>query len=511
MSQARGAWRFRWYALLVAWIVAIAGWILVYSIPDQYEAHTRVYADTDSMLTPLLKGIAIRPDVHDRVTLVARTLLSRPNLEKVARDTGLALRASDPRDMDTLLQNVQGRISVDGGGRQNLYSISYVDKDPEMAQKVTQALLNIMMTDTVGGNMQNSGAAQSFLQSQIREYSRRLSAAEQRLAEFKKSHLGLVPGQGGGDYFSRLQGAQQDLVNLKEQLRIAESQRDSINAQLTAMQNGTASISLNPQIQSIDRQIAAYRQRVNDLLLKYTPQYPDVIATKNMIARLQQKREDIKNGGGTVSSTDINNPVYQGMQTELYNKKVEISTLQSKIARQKDRVDKLGNKADKVTDLEAQLASLTRDYSVTKAQYKNLRERLDKAEMSQEASHSGNNLKFRIIEPPVVPLIPVGPPRLIFLSVVLLFSLGAGALFAVFLHQIRPVFMDRESLRNVLGRPVLGVVSVALSSAERHLVRAEVMSFAVGVLLLALLFGGALAFQHQIAHLVQGALPWSIT
>ncbi|HET8551481.1 MAG TPA: XrtA system polysaccharide chain length determinant [Gammaproteobacteria bacterium] len=510
ISQARGAWRFRWYALLVAWLVAIAGWVFVYSLPDQYQANTRVYADADTMLAPLLKGLAIRPDVHERVQLMAQTLLSRPNLEKVARETGLGLRASTPKGTDELLDKLKARIDVEGGGRQDLYSISYTDRDPKMAQKVVQSLLNILMTNTLGTSMQSSGAAQNFLQRQIKEYRRRLQAAEQRLAEFKKTHLGLVPGQGGSDYFARLQAAQQGLTQLKEQLDVAKSQRDSIQSQMQAIKNGDATITVNPRIQQIDQQIAAYREKLNNLLLRYTPQYPDVIAYKQMIAQLQKTRDKVQKGGGATFVGDPStNPVYQNMQTELYNAKVQITTLQSKIQRQTQRLAKLKNKADKVTDLETQLASLTRDYSVTKRQYQDLLARLDKAEMTQDASHSGNNLKFRIIEPPVEPLIASGPPRAIFLAVVLVFALGAGALFAIFMHQVRPVFMDRESLKAIIGRPVLGVVSIARSSVERHLLRAEVMSFVAGVLLLTLVFAGALLFQDQITHMVQGALPGS--
>lgn len=510
MSQARGAWRFRWYALLVAWVVAIAGWLVVYSLPNQYEATARVYADTDSMLTPLLKGLAIQPDIHTRVELMARTLLSRPNLEKVARDTGLYLKASDPKAMDKLLLSMEDRIQLDGGGRQDLYTISYTDDDPQTAQKVVESLLNILMSNTLGPDAQNSVAAQNFLKRQIKQYSARLSAAEQRLAAFKKEHVGLIPSQGGSDYFGRLQAAQQGLVNLQDQLKIATTQKNAIEQQMHAMETGTASASIDPRVQAIDGQIAAYQQKLNQLLLRYTEDYPDVVSLKQMIARLEDQRTDMTSAHGSGAqavSLDSTNPVYQNMQKGLYDTKVKINTLKSQIARQNDRLVQLKQKADKVTDLEAKLTALTRDYDITRGQYKNLRSRLDTAEMSQDASHSGNNLKFRIIDPPVVPLIPVGPMRLLFLSVVLLFSLGVGGAFAVFLHQIRPVFMDRESLKDVLGRPVLGVVSMAWTSAERHLLRADVVSFVSGVVLLVLVFGGALLFENQITHMVHGMLP----
>src|SRR5699024_5291069 len=116
---------------------------------------------------------------------------------------------------------------------------------------------------------------QSFLQRQVKEYRRRLTAAEQQLTNFKKAHLGLMPGQGGSSYFRRLQDAQQNLTNLNEQLQVAKSQRNAIQAQLKAIQNGTASIAMNPRIKAIDGQITQYRQQLNDLLLRYTPNYPD--------------------------------------------------------------------------------------------------------------------------------------------------------------------------------------------------------------------------------------------
>lgn len=507
VSQVRGAWRFRWYALLIAWLVAIVGWLVVYSMPNQYEASAQVYADTDSLLTPLLKGLAIQPNVHTRVRLMAQTLLTRPNLEQVARDTGLDLRASDPKEMDALMQNLGGSIELSGGGRHDLYTISYTDSNPKMAQKVVQSLLNVLMTNTLGTDLQNSTVAQNFLRRQIKDYRSRLNEAERRLADFKKEHIGLIPGQGGRDYFNRLQAGKQQLLDLQDQLKVATAQVGSIQDQIHAMQTGTATASINPRVQAIGQQISEYNDKLNQLLLRYTENYPDVVALKQMIARLNEKREELKKGGGGGGALDPTNPVYQNLQTQLYDAQVKVKSLQTRIGRQQDRLNHLENQADKVTDVEAKLAALTRDYSVTQHQYQDLLGRLDTAQMSQDAAHSGNRLKFRIIDPPVEPLIPVGPPRLLFLSVVLFFSLAAGGAFAVFMHQIRPVFMDRESLKDVIGRPVLGVVSVAWSNAERHLLRAEVMSFGAGLLLLTLAFGGALLFTNQITHAVQGMLP----
>nr|MDQ2695567.1 Wzz/FepE/Etk N-terminal domain-containing protein [Pseudomonadota bacterium] len=142
-SYLRGVWRHRWYALLVAWLVCLGGWALVYKLPDQYQASAQVYVDTQTMLRPLLKGLAVDINPDSQIVLMTQTLLSRPNLEKVTRMTDLDLKARDSNAMDALVADLAGRISLQAAGRVNLYNISFTDHDPQLAKRVVQALLTI--------------------------------------------------------------------------------------------------------------------------------------------------------------------------------------------------------------------------------------------------------------------------------------------------------------------------------------------------------------------------------
>ena len=58
ISILKATWRYRWFAMAIAWLIAAAGWIIVERMPDRYEAWARVYVDTQSMLNPLLSGLA---------------------------------------------------------------------------------------------------------------------------------------------------------------------------------------------------------------------------------------------------------------------------------------------------------------------------------------------------------------------------------------------------------------------------------------------------------------------
>jgi len=111
-SYLWGVWRHRWLAMIVAWIVAIGGWIWVWQLPESYVARARVYVDTNTVLKPLLAGLAIQPNMESRIGLLSRTLLSRPNLEKLMRMTDLDLQVTTAREKDELLNDLSKAISL---------------------------------------------------------------------------------------------------------------------------------------------------------------------------------------------------------------------------------------------------------------------------------------------------------------------------------------------------------------------------------------------------------------
>lgn len=92
-SIARGMWKFRWSGLVVAWIVGIVGAVVAFKVPDRYEASARIFVDTQSILKPLMSGLAVQPNVDQQVSMLSRTLISRPNIEKLIRMSDLDLKS----------------------------------------------------------------------------------------------------------------------------------------------------------------------------------------------------------------------------------------------------------------------------------------------------------------------------------------------------------------------------------------------------------------------------------
>ena len=190
--QAVGMWRFRWLGIIVAWVVCVIGWVSVYTMPDVYAANARVYVDSQNAIEDFLGGIASPTDVMSQVTVVVREIVSRPNLAEVARNTDLALRARSDSEFEDLLTDLQSRISV-AGSRDGIYSIGFEDTDRVKALAVVDSLLTAFVEKSLGADRTDSAQAQQFLQDQIREYDERLTAAENKLATFKRENVEIMP------------------------------------------------------------------------------------------------------------------------------------------------------------------------------------------------------------------------------------------------------------------------------------------------------------------------------
>ncbi|HHQ41835.1 MAG TPA: chain length-determining protein [Chromatiales bacterium] len=498
-TLARGLWRFRWLALGIAWAVSVAGWLFVARMPDQYQATTRVYVDTASLLRPLLRGLAVETDVRQRLRLMTRSLLSRPNLEKVARMTDLDLKARTPEEMERLLNDLAARIRLRDAGRVNLYTISFTDPDPALAKRVVQSLLTLFVESSLGDSRRESTTALKFLEQQIAEYAKRLDEAERRLMEFKRRNVGLLPGQ-GGDYFSRLEKVQGELEAARLELRQAVNRRDELKRQLedaeaadeyALVPEAPATTALSP----LDARIQALQAKLDELLLKYTEQHPDVIELKRTIAALEeQKRKELEAMAAAAPGEPAPsaNPVRQQLKLALAEADATVAALRVRVQTYERKLARLRSLVDTIPKVEAELKRLTRDYAVTKRNYEQLLARRESAKISEEAQQTADDVKFRVIDPPRVPLEPVGPNRVLLMSTALGIGVAAGLAFALLLTQLRPTFDTRRALRQATGLPVLGGVMLVQTLAQRMRRRMEVAGFALAALLLVLAYGGVL-------------------
>ena len=402
LLMLRGAWRYRWPALALTWAIALAGWLAVAAMPDRFEARTRVYVDTESLLKPLLQGIAVDRDIMSQVRMMQAVMKSRPNLEKVARKTDLFLSADTTQDQEVVIDSLQERIVLQAtsplgpvrrGRVPNEFIVSFEDSNPKTAYRVVQSLLDTFMEDSLGIKRDDAGVAERFISQQLADYERKLLEAESRLADFKKANVGLMPGT-SGDYYQRLDQSMAQLEALRTRYRQVSERRNELARQLQGEEPTfglTAPVGSSP----IDSQIASYQARIDQMLLQYTDKHPEIVALRDTIKRLEEEKAQGAKVSTTVapptagSSDDMMmrsldmNPVYQSMKISLSQADAELAEVRGQISAQEQAIGGLRSRMDAIPQVEAELSQLNRDYQVNKAQYDQLLQRLESARISQ--------------------------------------------------------------------------------------------------------------------------------
>jgi len=459
-------WRYRWYAMVLAWLIAIIGWAVVAKMPDIYTATARVHVDTQSILRPLMRGLTVEPNVTQRLNLMTRTLLSRPNMEKLARMTDLDIHATTPAQMNTLLNSLAGKIKLDSPGRdENIYTFSYTSDKPIEAKNIVQNLLNILSESTLGENRENTDTAQRFLKQQITQYEKRLEDAENNLKEFKQKNRALMPTLSQG-YFQSLQATEKSLEEARLELAEAQRGRDELRRQLTGEEPvfGIASDStITPILSSAsDVRIQELEKQRDELLLQYTEQHPKVVSIQETIDALKKKKVDEANENKNISKpiTPVEtNPVYQQIRVALAQAEAKVSVLQVRTHEYQNKVIKLKSMVNQIPEVENELRRLEHQYELARTKYNEFVEREETAKLSEKVEEIGDGVRIKVIDPPFVPTTPTGPNRFMFYSAVLAGALGAALGLAFVMSQLKPVVHDVRTLRRLSGLPVYGSVS----------------------------------------------------
>jgi polysaccharide chain length determinant protein (PEP-CTERM system associated) len=483
LGYARAVWRKRWIVLVIAWMVAVVGWVWVYLLENRYEAQARVYVDTQSLLRPLLSGLAIQPNTAQQIAMMTRTLASRPNLEKVARMTDLDLRAKTPQQQEALYSGLAAAIKLQGGDRENLYTIAYQNNNPDVAKRVVQALLTIFTESSLGGARKDLSNSQKFIEDQLKAYEVKLLEKEKELEDFKRRNVGTMPGQGGG-FYSKLNEINLALEQAKLDLEEASNRKKQLQQQLddqeeiltTPMPGGNATAS------ALDGRIAALQAQVDNIRLRYTDLHPEITRTKQLIARLVEQKKQEEDGLKSLPQGAIKaqNPIYQQLSIAIAEADANMASLKARVAQMQMKRNELSRSVDRVPLIENEFTQLMRDYDVYKSNYSGMLARRETAALSGEVESKTDSVEFRVIDPPRVPSKPSWPNRPFLVLAVPFGGVAIGLVIAFLLTQLRPTIENRRHLLDLTTLPLLGMVSMIETDAARRSRRRNNLLFTAG-------------------------------
>jgi len=483
-------WRRRWIGLAVAWLVAVVGGVIVWRTPDRFESSARVYVDTQTVLKPLMAGLAVQPNIDEQIGLLARTIIARPNIEKIMHSANLDVSGSTQIERDQMVDDLTKRIRFTRGGRENIYAISYQDTNPDRSKRVVQDLLSLFVESGLGNKRRDSESARRFIDEQIKGYEQKLTESENRLKEFKLKNLGVTSG-GGADYFTRMTALTAEAAKARQELRSAEEVRDAYKRELAGedpvmLPDVNVNAASRVTTSEYDARIDAQRKQLDELLRRYTDQHPDVASTRRLIAQLEEERRqeiDARKQAAAQLPPRLSastNPVFQRIKIALADAEANVASLRSRVSETEGRLAQLRAAAGKVPEIEAELTQLNRDYEVLQKNYQALVSRRESASLGGDVDSAGL-AEFRIIDPPRIAPNPVFPNRLALIFLVLVAALGAGLAASFTMARALPTFHAVAALREFTQRPVLGSVSMLATKADLWRQRLANVAFGGGL------------------------------
>lgn len=515
-----GIWRKRWYMLGTTWLVSVLGWALIATMPYKYESTAQIFVDTETILPTIARDMGINVDLMRKVEIVRRTLVTRSNLEKIIRRSDyLDQLARTDSDMDQLVGNLTRDIrifSLDEG----MFRIHYeIDDDrlsdrqrAEVAKRVVANLLSFFLERNTEDGRQKSENAREFLDQKIQEYAKRLSDAETTVAKFQQDNIEYLGTQ--GSFISRLDTSKEN--RRKTSNLIAESQV-TLQTLQNQIQNVPATIrearssrsgSRGEDQDPLEERIADLEKKLDQLkVLGLRDRHPDVVNVTRQIDALKGELKDKQDalaaelegsadaGRNSTLTTETPNRLYEQLMLQIIETKTQLETLKQRESDQRKAVAEMEEKAKRVPEIEAEENRLKRDYRALREQYNEFVQQKQDLDLRTDVEATDEALSLRVVEEPITPQRPSGPPRLLFFAGAFVGALIAGLGAALVLSQLRPVVITVDQLKSHFDMPVLGNVTKAMSEDENRQRSFELLGFAGATLLLLVIFVSLLALD----------------
>jgi len=440
-----------WTIGFITLAVTLGAIVYITFLPDQYRATTTILVDPQQIPDRYVAS-TVSSDPGERLTTLTQQVLSAARLGEIIDELNLypEMKKSPREDV---IENMRRHITlqVKQGSSQGLssFTITYESGSAQMAAKVANQLAGSFIHWNLRNREKLAEDTTKFMASQLEEARQNLQSQEEKVREFKMGHLGQMPDQVPANLqtLSRLQTVLQtnsDALNRLEQ----EKQM------LMRLPDPTpASPIQQTERQRVAAEVVQVKSQVWDLKKKYTDSHPDVVAAEVRLKQLQDQLKALppdppsaKDSSTTAVRIDLIEKEQQRLTRENQQIQAQIAAYQGKV--------------DSVPLREQQLSELTRDYEISKEQYKSLLEKTYSAEMATDLEKRQQGERFTIIDPARAPERPFKPNRL-----GLMYASLAGAFFfsialVIVQDNISGAIKAERELKELLPRSVMFLGSI---------------------------------------------------
>jgi polysaccharide chain length determinant protein (PEP-CTERM system associated) len=505
-------------------VLVLLGWAAVWGsswfLPERYKSSTLILVEEAAMP----KNYVV-PNVSDnlqyRLQSITQQILSRTRLVLIIDKLNLYHGKHQPSTADARVELMRKDIDIELVRDQNqaitAFRINYSAPDPHVAQQVTGELTSLFIDENLKVREQESENTTQFIESQLATARASLADQEAKVRTFQAAHQGQLPAEGATN-LQILSGLQSQLQTEQDSLNAARQQsvyHESLIEQYRALsgRHRSATSGGPSSLEAIDQQLDTLQSTLQELKARYRDQYPEVQRVKAEIAETEKERDRLiaspkKSPDGKEDRVDgqaqaiedpaQNAPLIQ-LQSQHHADQVEIANRQAAIDSLKSRINLYQARLSAEPAVGQQLADLTRGYEQSQANYNELLKKESDSKMATSMEQMQQGERFRMIDPPSLPLRPDFPNRLKMSEVGLGAGLALGMLIVALLEFLDDRLNSDREIEKLITAPIMCEIPDIIdpSDMRRRKIRAA-LGWAMAVIVLsAILSGSAYTYLHS--------------
>ncbi|HSU59401.1 MAG TPA: Wzz/FepE/Etk N-terminal domain-containing protein [Bryobacteraceae bacterium] len=536
LSLVRAVWK-RKTSLCLLFIAGCAVTAAVtYEWPPKYKSEAVILVESQRIPQDFVTA-TVNDDLKERLSSLSAQILAYSRLLEIVKKFDLYHKERQTHAEEEIIEQMRGDIDIQlvkgwSQERPGAFRISYEGKNPALVASVANELGNLFIEENLRSREVQATGTSEFLDNQLADAKRRLEEQEARLSQYKLEHQGELPEQENSLIASlnrlqvQLQGIQEALSRAQQNKILVQDSIQAGQATLATMARiGQRSVAVGTNssgLGSDPRSIKQLEAQLAELRTRYTEDYPEVLSVKASLAEAKKRADESQarglDGKGArgkataqpaspaagLEEAEIDDPslaaALANERERLNNLKAQqavtlkqIESLTSERERILAQINSIQSHVDRLPVREQQMASVTRDYEITKANYRSLLDKKLAAGMAADMEKRQKSERFTMLEPARVPEVPFKPNRPLVgaigvaLSLVLAIAFVIGKTF-----QENVVLGEWELPKDVviLGRvPLMDVKTSAAESGANPFKRSTAARLAVSFLIAIVVLG----------------------
>ena len=460
----------KWWIIIIFLISILGGMAYLLAAPRIYEAKTLIIIQGQRVPEEIVSPV-VTSSVDDTLNTIYQQVTSRTNSEKIINDYGLYSSKPDIL-IDKKVELFTSRINIDiskDRSRRNAettaFTISFQDEDPKKVMEVTNILARRYMDEHLKMREEEVLGTSDFISNELKTIEDQLKEKEDERKRYSEKYMGGLPEQLDTN-LSILEGLREQLDQYNSNLRDAENRKTTILSDIAQERETGISSSIPSQGQRTGgmNDLASLKRQLADLQSRYTENHPDVIRTKEAIARLEKEKGEA--GGSPDEELKGIGVVDQALRRQLEEVNLDISNLEGDIEDTKSQMAYYQKMVADTPKRVQELKEIDRDYDILNQQYNNYRNKQIATGISASMEKVQKGQQFKIIDYAKIPNSPIKPDKKKIILMTLALGLGLGCGIAYLLEMMDTSYKTPDEAGNDLGIPVLASIPLLVTENE---------------------------------------------